>query len=76
MPLGVLEALFYAGLSVPRQVSVVGFDNMPESAFFRPPLTTLHHDFDLIGQSSYRATIWAGESGHESRKSDNIIQRP
>ena len=52
MALGVLEGFAEAGVSVPGDVSVIGFDNMPESRFFRPPLTTVNHDFDLLGSSS------------------------
>jgi hypothetical protein len=50
--LGLVEAFSEKGLQVPEDISVVGFDNMPESRFFRPPLTTVHHDFDLLGATS------------------------
>jgi DNA-binding LacI/PurR family transcriptional regulator len=52
MALGVLEALAEAGVGVPEEVSVIGFDNMPESRYFRPPLTTVNHDFDVLGSTS------------------------
>jgi DNA-binding LacI/PurR family transcriptional regulator len=45
MALGILLALAEAGRAVPDDVSVVGFDDTPESAFFRPPLTTLRQGF-------------------------------
>lgn len=47
--LGVIKALDDSGLSVPDDVSVVGFDNVKESAFFRPALTTVTLDFEAIG---------------------------
>ena len=47
--LGVIKALDDSGLSVPDDVSVVGFDNVNESAFFRPALTTVTLDFEAIG---------------------------
>jgi DNA-binding LacI/PurR family transcriptional regulator len=50
--LGVSEALWEKGWSIPEDVSVIGFDNMPESKFFRPPLTTVHHDFNQLAASS------------------------
>jgi DNA-binding LacI/PurR family transcriptional regulator len=31
-------------------VSIVGFDNIPEAAFFAPALTTVHQDFDELGK--------------------------
>lgn len=48
--LGVIKALDEAGLDVPGDVSVVGFDNVKESAWFRPALTTVTLDFEAIGQ--------------------------
>lgn len=50
MALGVLLALNERGLSVPGDVSVVGFDNLPESAFYSPPLTTVQQDFQAVGR--------------------------
>jgi len=52
MALGLIQALHAAGRSVPGEISVVGFDNMPESAYFWPPLTTVHQDFAAIGRSA------------------------
>jgi LacI family transcriptional regulator len=49
MALGVLMALRERGLSVPEDISVVGFDDIPESRFFHPPLTTVRIDFDRQG---------------------------
>lgn len=42
MAFGVLEAATQIGLSVPDDLSVVGFDDVPEAARSAPPLTTLH----------------------------------
>ncbi len=39
---GAIAALRQAGLGVPGDVSVVGFDDVPLAAFFDPPLTTIH----------------------------------
>jgi DNA-binding LacI/PurR family transcriptional regulator len=50
MALGVLLALREAGRDVPGDVSVVGFDDTPESAFFAPPLTTVRQDFPGLGR--------------------------
>jgi DNA-binding LacI/PurR family transcriptional regulator len=49
MALGVMRALSLHGFSVPRDVSVVGYDDMPEAAFFNPSLTTVTHDFETAG---------------------------
>ena len=50
--MGALLALHEAGIEVPAEVSVVGFDNMPESRFFNPPLTTATSDFDVMARES------------------------
>jgi DNA-binding LacI/PurR family transcriptional regulator len=48
--LGLLRALHQRGVRVPDDVSVVGFDDIPESAYFSPPLTTVRQDFDEVGR--------------------------
>lgn len=52
MALGVLGALQDAGLGVPARVSLVGFDDVPEARYFRPPLTTVRQDFESVGRRS------------------------
>ncbi|MCL2552330.1 MAG: LacI family DNA-binding transcriptional regulator [Actinomycetia bacterium] len=50
MALGLLRALRERGRRVPQDVSVVGFDDIPEAASFAPPLTTVHQDFAEVGR--------------------------
>jgi DNA-binding LacI/PurR family transcriptional regulator len=50
MALGLLRALYEAGRMVPRDVSVVGFDDIPEAGSFIPPLTTVRQDFAEVGR--------------------------
>ncbi|MEU8892839.1 LacI family DNA-binding transcriptional regulator [Streptomyces sp. NPDC048442] len=50
MALGVLRALHESGKAVPGDVSVVGFDDIPEASSFIPPLTTVHQDFAKVGE--------------------------
>ncbi|WP_367323434.1 LacI family DNA-binding transcriptional regulator [Streptomyces sp. HUAS ZL42] len=50
MALGVLRALREAGVRTPQDVAVVGFDDIPESEFFAPPLTTVRQDFYTVGK--------------------------
>jgi len=50
MALGAIRALWESGLRIPEDVSVVGFDDIPEAACFTPPLTTVRQDFDLLGK--------------------------
>jgi len=57
MALGVLRALALGGRRVPRDVSVVGFDDVPESPYYPPALTTVRQDFDTIGVRSVQALL-------------------
>jgi DNA-binding LacI/PurR family transcriptional regulator len=50
MALGALRAFHEFGRRVPGDISVVGFDDIPESAYFTPPLTTIRQDFDEVGR--------------------------
>ena len=52
MALGAMRALREHGLRVPEDVSIVGFDDVPEAAYYEPPLTTIQQDFALLGESS------------------------
>jgi DNA-binding LacI/PurR family transcriptional regulator len=50
MSLGLLAAFRRAGRRVPEDVSVIGFDVIPEAAYFAPALTTMRQDFDGLGR--------------------------
>ncbi|TFD61792.1 LacI family DNA-binding transcriptional regulator [Cryobacterium suzukii] len=50
MALGLMHAIRDAGLDIPRDVSIVGFDDIPEAAHFWPPLTTVRQDFAELGR--------------------------
>ncbi|KAK1183611.1 LacI family DNA-binding transcriptional regulator [Streptomyces sp. NBS 14/10] len=50
MALGLLRALHERGRRVPEDVSVIGFDDIPEAGSFLPPLTTVHQDFAEVGR--------------------------
>ncbi|KTS07898.1 LacI family transcriptional regulator [Microbacterium testaceum] len=57
MALGVIRALHEAGRAVPGDVSVVGFDDTPESGNFWPPLTTVRQRFERVGEEAMSALI-------------------
>lgn len=63
MALGVLRAFNEAGLRVPDDASLVGFDDVPEAEFFSPPLTTVRQDFAEVGRSSIALLIDLIEHG-------------
>ena len=63
-PSASMKALDDRGISVPGDVSVVGFDDRDESAFFQPALTTVRLDFTEVGRRAVDSVLRAlrGES--------------
>ncbi len=61
--LAILEVAAELGVDVPGQLSVVGFDNIPESALAHPPLTTVQQPMRQLGHDaiSMLITLIAGE---------------
>lgn len=57
MAMGLVRALERAGLQVPRDVSVVGFDDVAVSAYQHVPLTTVRQDFDEIARQGMRRLL-------------------
>ena len=55
--LGLYRAASEAGLRVPDDLSIVGFDDVPEAAYFAPPLTTVHQDFAAVGSLSLAGLV-------------------
>lgn len=52
MSLGLLKAADELGLKVPQHLSIAGFDDIPESRFYKPALTTVRLDFFDLGRQS------------------------
>jgi DNA-binding LacI/PurR family transcriptional regulator len=57
MALGVLRAMHERGREIPGELSIVGFDDIPEAQYFTPPLTTVRQDFSEMGRSSLRLLL-------------------
>ncbi|SPL90103.1 Transcriptional regulator, LacI family [[Actinomadura] parvosata subsp. kistnae] len=74
MALGVLRALSEKGVRVPQQISVVGFDDIPESEFFSPPLTTVRQDFDVVGRHCIEVLLRQIDLGHAAY--ERLVVRP
>jgi DNA-binding LacI/PurR family transcriptional regulator len=72
MALGVLRALSEAGRRVPQDVSIVGFDGIPEGEFFRPPLTTVRQNYAAIGQRSFDLLQNEIDSGGSAKLHETI----
>jgi DNA-binding LacI/PurR family transcriptional regulator len=74
MALGILRAVHEAGREVPRDLSIVGFDDIPEAQFFTPPLTTVRQDFNEMGRQSLMLLI--GEIAAPQRSSSRVVVDP
>jgi DNA-binding LacI/PurR family transcriptional regulator len=57
MALGVMRALAERGLRVPRDVSILGFDDVPDAGFYTPPLSTVRQDFSEVGRRALSTLI-------------------
>jgi DNA-binding LacI/PurR family transcriptional regulator len=65
--LGVIRGLHDAGRTVPEDVSVVGFDDTPESGYFLPPLTTIRQDFSEVGRRSVQQLLALADGAQAER---------
>jgi DNA-binding LacI/PurR family transcriptional regulator len=79
MALGLVRAMTEHGRRVPGDVSVVGFDDVPESAYFLPPLTTVRQDFIELGRQALSALVdrlrGRGEAGSRFRIAPELVIR-
>ena len=75
LALGLLKALRERGRRVPDEISVVGFDDIPEAAYFLPPLTTVRPDFAQVARASLAMLTGQIESGVRSSHSVTVAPR-
>ncbi|RFA07588.1 hypothetical protein B7R21_15500 [Subtercola boreus] len=73
MALGALSAATAAGVAVPGQLSIVGFDDVPEAAYYQPALTTVRQD--LAGAGRRAVALLLGESGIRPSVQPELIVR-
>ena len=66
LALGILRALHERGLRVPDDISVVGFDDVPEAGYFIPPLTTVRPDFHAVAERALTLLLVQIEAGTPS----------
>jgi LacI family transcriptional regulator len=57
MALGAISVIYEKGLRVPDDIGLVGFDNIAESAYYFPALTTIQHDQHQVGALAVREII-------------------
>ena len=71
MSLGVIQVACQRGLRIPQDLGIVGFDNIPESAFYCPSLTTVQQDQHAVGKVAVEEIIQIIESGRQGREPVN-----
>jgi LacI family transcriptional regulator len=78
MALSVLREACRRGIKVPSQLAVVGFDGIPESAFFYPSLTTISQDPHLLGGYAVQNVVELIDAQRENRlvESQTILFSP
>jgi DNA-binding LacI/PurR family transcriptional regulator len=64
LALGILRALHERSRRVPEDVSVVGFGDVPEAAYYIPPLTTVQPDFGAVAAASIDLLLAQITGGH------------
>lgn len=78
---GLISDLTRAGVSVPGDISVVGFDDIEYSEHFVPPLTTIHQDRVSMGRAAARMLLrqsdenLAGSADQIEKHSVQLVQR-
>jgi len=76
MALGLLHAVAEAGLRVPEDLSIVGFDDIPEARHFQPPLTTVQQDFAELGRRAIAVLLEEIEPGRREPAPDTVVPTP
>ena len=72
MALGVIQVATHKGLQIPEDLGITGFDNIPESGFFSPPLTTIQQDQYRIGKVAVEQIIQIIESSLEGLEHESF----
>jgi LacI family transcriptional regulator len=72
MALGVLQVAHQSGIRIPQDLAVVGFDGIPESGFYWPPLTTVIQNQHELGCVSVRELV---EKINDYRADNEIVPK-
>jgi LacI family transcriptional regulator len=80
MGIGLLRAATAAGVLIPQQLSIIGFDNIFGSDFTSPPLTTIEMPLEVIGGNAVLALLKTFEATddavpHGSNESTSLLVR-
>ena len=77
MALGVIQAAHHMKVDIPVDLGVVGFDDIPESGYFIPPLTTVKQDARLLGAEALlrlHENLEADKSGETFENKEKVLK--
>jgi DNA-binding LacI/PurR family transcriptional regulator len=72
--LGIMRALAEQGRTIPDDVSLIGFDDVPEAGYFHPALTTIRQEFAEVGRGALRLLLDQLSSG--TRSTESVLVEP
>jgi LacI family transcriptional regulator len=73
MAIGALSGFREAGLAIPGDIAVAGFDDIPMARYMNPPLTSVHVDISALGELGTRRLLEAMESdGHRPKTHERL----
>jgi len=79
MALSVVRAATLSGRKIPAQFGVVGFDGLPETAYYSPPLTTIVQDQHQLGSQAVVEIVRLIQNlhaGHPSEETAAVLLKP
>ena len=79
MALGALRAARELGRQIPQDIAMVGFDDIPESAYFHPSLSTMKQDTDELGCRAVKELVHlveATQQGAERINPKTVLLQP
>jgi DNA-binding LacI/PurR family transcriptional regulator len=71
-----MQAAYQAGISIPDQISIVGFDNIDITPYTIPPLTTISQSGIQMGQNAANLMLDMIEQNRDSSEVDDVIMEP
>lgn len=72
MAIGAIQTIHERGLRVPNDLAIIGYDDIPESAYVSPPLTTISQDFHLMGAKTIEVLVDAIQAQRTGKEPSSI----
>jgi DNA-binding LacI/PurR family transcriptional regulator len=73
LAVGFMRTVLQQGVRVPQQVSVAGFDGVPESGLYWPGLTTVEQPSRAMGMAACRALLGMIEDGKATKEATGVV---